>query len=62
MKFEINFDGEPYRKGDILETLSGERLLVIRIHKWWQLLFQYITFGYYKASYKCKVKRLKYVP
>jgi hypothetical protein len=57
--FHLEFDKNYFKKGDII-SVNNTRLKVLREpgKTWYKLLFQVISFGWYKAPmeiYKCKV-------
>lgn len=58
-KFYIRFSENYFNKGKIIVDATIRRLIVLETphKKWWKQLFQFITFGLYKAptQYKCKV-------
>ena len=58
-KFYIKFSENWFNKDDILYAHNGLRLKVLETphKKWWKQLFQFVTFGLYKAptQYKCKI-------
>lgn len=61
--FELRFDVSWFRKGDTLVT--GESSIELTVieeprRKWYHILFQIITFGWYRASwsYKVTVKKI----
>jgi hypothetical protein len=58
--FEIIFYNDWFYTGDILEIEKGVKVRVIKdpYKKWWKLLLQWITFGFYRAPYQYKVKQL----
>ncbi len=57
--FYLQFKDNYFYKGDILTCGKNVQLKVLETphKKWWKQLFQFITFGLYKApiQYKCKV-------
>lgn len=57
--FYLKFEQNWFHKGDILTCDNNVKLKVLEDphKKWWKRLFQFITFGLYKApiEYKCKL-------
>jgi len=58
--FHLEFDKNYFKKGDIITVGKNVNLKVLREpgKRWYKLLFQFISFGWYKAPmeiYKCKV-------
>ncbi len=59
-KFQVTFNVDWFRKGDTL--ISGPvKLTVLEAprRKWYHLLLELITFGWYKAGWSYKVKVIK---
>lgn len=57
--FTITFNSGWYpKKNDILELSNGVRAIVIKNpkRKWYKLLLQYISFGWYQAPYEYPIK------
>jgi hypothetical protein len=57
--FYLKFYEAYFKKGDII-SVDNTRLKILRepCKRWYKLLFQFISFGWYKAPiemYKCKV-------
>ena len=59
--FYLDLDSNWFDKGDIIDIGDGEYCKAIILEtphkKWYKQLFQFITFGWYKAptQYKCKI-------
>lgn len=56
--FNITFEQEWYKKGEII---TGSEDIALEIlsepkRKWYHLLLQFITFGWYQASWSYKVR------
>lgn len=60
-EFKLHFDTNWFQKGDILENNRSIRLEVLEKpkRKWYHLFLQWLTFGWYKASWSYKVKVIK---
>ena len=57
--FYLQFEKNYFHKGDVVTCGKNVKLKLLEDphKKWWKQLFQYISFGIYKAPiyYKCKV-------
>ena len=57
--FYLNFENNYFYKNDIITVGKNVKLKVLETphKKWWKQLFQFVTFGLYKAptQYKCKI-------
>lgn len=57
--FKITVGTDCFKAYDFIKTcIQGREVLIITNpkQKWYQLLWQFITFGYYKAGWYYKVK------
>lgn len=59
--FKIKLNSDHVKGGNILYALSDCVVETAPIRKWYQLLFQYVTFGLYKAPWTYKIKLSDYV-
>ncbi len=57
-RFIIKFDSDYFDKGVILVNQYNQKLEVLEKphRRWYKVLYQYLTFGLYKAPYEYKVK------
>ena len=58
--FYLDLDSNWFNKGDIIDIGNNNyqaKVLETPHKKWYKQLFQFITFGWYKAptQYKCKI-------
>lgn len=58
--FKLIFKEDWFTNGSILDT-PGIKLEVISSprRKWWHLLLQYLTFGWFRASWTYRVREIK---